>query len=429
MTEQVQCLVQQGFTPFLARNVVDARSKDNLPLSIWVVDNSSSMATKDGRKLIPTDSQDDVRLVPCSRWEELQETVLYHAQLAALLDAPTKFVFLNPPTLSSTTIDSRSRLTSDRATTWCCPQELSIAERGPEWIQDDMEHFLDHFSSVQPQGVTPLTSHLRNIYQSLLHMERKIVLVLATDGKPTDDFGYSSPMVDRDFENALSQVQSKAWIVIRLCTDDDNVLQYYQRLDDQLELSLEVLDDYLDEAQEVHSFNPWLTYSLSLHRCREMGMSCHPSFRFLDWLDERSLTRDEIIEVVRTLGLIHQWDEEKLLEGKETLSRTQNSSSSISNTTVVGHDPQAWKQFCVALNRQQKTMRSHQTQSQGDYLNAFSPWNPIKKRVTPWLDTRLLECHGATKSPLITSAVKWIATALVALLAILLQLERQSAPS
>ena len=42
-------------------------------------------------------------------------------------------------------------------------------------------------------------------------------------------------------------------------------------LDQLLELSMEVLDDFTAEAEEVHEFNPWLNYALPLHRMREMG--------------------------------------------------------------------------------------------------------------------------------------------------------------
>lgn len=313
------------------------------------------MAVSDGKRLLETASQDDVRLARCTRWEELQEAVHYHAQLAALLGAPTKFVLLN---------DTSGGPNG-------CPEEMSIGERGSEWIQDDLEKFQRRFSEVKPGGVTPLTMHLQRIHRGIQHFSEKIVLVLATDGRPTDSFGYTSATVDRAFENALRQIQSKAWVVIRLCTNEEAILDYYQKLDDQMELSLEVLDDYLDEAKEVHQHNPWLTYSLSLHRCREMGMSCHPLYRWLDWLDERSMTHAEIYHILHNLGLL-----------------------GLSKNPYSLDEPEEWNQFCNDVDREQKCLLSQKNKTTGRSLPAYSPWNPVRKRTTPWVDIRSLRQQG-----------------------------------
>lgn len=364
--ERIECLVQQGFTPSLARNILLARSRKYLPLTIWIVDNSSSMNERDGRKILTTDSQDDVRLEACSRWEELKETVEYHAQLAALLDAPTRFLMLN----------------NDPDNTESKPQEMSIGERGSEWIEDDMENFLHQFSKVRPGGVTPLTDRLQRIDQYLKQnnqTEAMIVLVLATDGKPTDEQGFTSPTVDRAFERALKKLQSRAWVVVRLCTDDSSVLNYYQKLDEEMELSLEVLDDYTDEAKEVYQHNPWLTYSLGLHRCREMGMSCHSTFRFLDWLDERALARNEIGEVLtRTFGLISDGGDDKNSILRMTCSELEED----------------WSSFCAVVHQVQETLALQRDNKHiGAELKAFFPWNPIKKQTTHWVDIRNLKKH------------------------------------
>jgi len=398
----LECLVQQGFTPSLARNVRFARSKEHLPLTIWICDNSTSMNASDGRRLVSTKSQDDVRVEPCTRWEELKETIVYHAQLAALLDAPTKFIMLN---------------SNDNGNVHPYPQEMSIAERGAEWIEDDMEYFTENFSRVHPQGATPLTEHLRRIYQSLQHhttttTTTNIVLVLATDGRPTDTHGYTSPSVDRDFENALRQVQSLAWIVVRLCTNDDSILKYYQRLDEQMELSLEVLDDYTDEAKEVQTHNPWLTYSLCLHRCREMGMSCHATFRFLDWLDERALTRDEISKVLcGTFGLID-------VDGGD-----------MDMDMDIDMD-EDWNKFCEWVQRDQE--RRTRTAPSLWTTRSLFPWNPITKRTTHWIDVRSLKRHGCNNKKALllfylndSSTKAWmisVSILLVALVAIYLRM-------
>ena len=362
--EKIECLVEQGFTPKLAKQVLKARSRENLPLTIWIVDNSASMRAKDGKQLVATRRSQDVRFKACSRMDELKETVAYHAQLAALLEAPTKFLILNP---------------SDNGS---YPQEFSIAERGSRWLEEDMDEFIEYFPKVRPKGATPITSHLQRIYYSLEHVKQKIVLVLATDGRPTDQVGFCSPSVDRAFVEALKMLQSRAWIVVRLCTNDEKVLQYYQKLDDQLELNLEVLDDFLDEAKEVHQHNPWLSYGLTMHRCREMGMSIHSNYRFLDWLDERPLSRNEIGGVLKGyFGLLgNEYD---------------------SLIDLAGHSQEDWANFCSAVQTEQKKLDLQKQTTDSAEIKAFYPWNPIRKRRTHWIDISNLNRHGRKRAAVV----------------------------
>jgi hypothetical protein len=332
----MRTLQDQGFT----RGMINAISRNNInfPLRIWVVDNSGSMSTGDGNRLIETKSTQHVKLVSCSRWTELVETVDYHCQMAALFEIPTAFRLLNDP----------GKMAGE--------QQFSIGERGPELIQEDLHTARSTMRSAQPQGVTPLAKHIFEIRENITQMRaelmatgRKVVVVLATDGLPTDAFGYSGEPARVEFENALRSLEGlPVWIVIRLCTDEDSVVDYYNTLDSNLELSLEVLDDFISEAKEVVEHNTWLNYGLPLHRIREMGFS----HRLFDLLDERKLSVDELRDFMF------------LLFGEEHFDGIP--------------DPQVdWKGFCDTMS-----VVVHSEKKQ---------WNPMTKKMDYWVDMKKLK--------------------------------------
>lgn len=329
-------LTERGFTKGLAEAL--ARNKQALPLSIWVVDNSGSMSTRDGHRIMPTPRKNEFKVLDCTRWTEMQDTVEYHAQMAAVLNSPTVFRLLNDP----------GRIAG--------PQQFSIAERGDAFIDEDLTIACSTMTNSSPGGVTPLTGHLREIHsnilaleQSLRHNGTKVVLVLATDGIPTDDRGYTSDSVKHEFTSALRKFEGlPVWIVVRLCTDEQNVVEYWNNLDVNLELSLEVLDDFTAEAKEVHAHNKWLTYGLPLHRMREMGF--HD--RVFDLLDERKLAKDELRGFFRVL---------------------------FGHGAMDGvPEPEAnWKTFIAKI--------TELTAKEGRI------WNPLTRRMEPWVDIRRLK--------------------------------------
>jgi hypothetical protein len=44
------------------------------------------------------------------------------------------------------------------------------------------------------------------------------------------------------------------WVVIRLCTDEDKMVEYWNNIDSVIELNMDVIDDPLGEAKEIHRF-------------------------------------------------------------------------------------------------------------------------------------------------------------------------------
>jgi len=173
---EINAMREQGFTTGLARAMT--QNNATFPLRIWVIDNSGSMNRPDGHRLVESATRKDVKVVSCTRWTEIQQTVDYHVQMAALLQAPTVFRLLNDP---------------GRAVG---PQQFSVCENGPDNLDHEVALAQSVMLNATPAGVTPLVAHSLGIRQNVLNLEpplrqdgTKVANLLATDGVPTDGFG------------------------------------------------------------------------------------------------------------------------------------------------------------------------------------------------------------------------------------------------
>ena len=376
---QLERLVQQGYTRGLATSLND--TKKSFARRIWLVDNSGSMQTTDGHRLVATGRDvHQVSLESCSRWEELHETVVYHIQMAAAMNAFTTFRLLNHPGAA------------------VGPQQWSIGQpQQQDGSGDNNNHVaaaLTWIQKTRPGGCTPLTQHILEIHREIVAEEhalrssgQRVVIVLATDGLPTDERGYGGPLHQEEFMTSLRMLEGlPVWIIVRLCTDEDNVVSFYNELDSQLELSVEVLDDYTSEAAQVHQHNPWLTYGLPLQRMRELGFQ----ERVFDLLDERPMTKHELRDFMAILfgrdfmdGIpdpMLDWD------GFEQHIRILNQNES--NTLVRSIKP--WKLESWFLLLCLKDTDCIDTQI-GFCLFDFCPHkNPITKKMEPWINMQKL---------------------------------------
>jgi len=104
------------------------------------------------------------------------------------------------------------------------------------------------------------------------------------------------------------------FLVIRLCTDEDDVVAFYNRIDEEEELPLEVIDDLESEAQEIcDKGNDWLTYSPMIHMIREGGTFV----KLFDLLDERKLNPLEARLLAGHLLQLEDWAPLPLSDVKE----------------------------------------------------------------------------------------------------------------
>lgn len=344
--ETINALKKQGFSEGLAKSL--SQTNTNFPLRIWLIDNSGSMQKVDGHRIIPITSgmKNELKILDCSRWDEISESVKYHVDLAALLEAPTSFRLLNNPGVT------------------VGPQQFDIGLLGPTMISAEKSKAKEIMSKARPGGATSLTKHIEEIHATVkavaptLNAEgKKVAVVIATDGLPTDSCGNAGKEMRDEFIKTLRSLEGlPVWLVIRLCTDNDDVVRFYNSLDKILELSMDVLDDFVGEAEQIYQHNKWLTYGLPLHRMREMGFHN----RIFDMLDERPLTLAEIREFCRLLFGLKDVDE-------------------LPDPAID------WKSFLTKVDMH---LRKEELQ-----------YHPVKKRMMPWISlAKLHKIYGDEES-------------------------------
>jgi len=417
----------QSYTPGLVQSL--NVTKESLALRIWIIDNSGSMQNNDGNRLVVRSKDDyphEVKMISCKRWEEMKSTVNYHIQLAETIQAPTSFRFLNNPvdddynslperfdvampfipdevihrsnscTSFYSNDDGNNRNTDhDININNCDDNNTNTNINNDDDVDDDSSDLggeqrhlsaasaLEIMDAVRPRGSTPLTKHILQIHKelqegntidTLRQNNQSIVIVIATDGLPTDKEGYSYAAQHRMFVDALKLLQGlgQLRVIIRLCTEEERVVSFYNDLDSIAGLSVEVLQDFVGQAKGVHEHNPWINYTLPLHRLREMGY--HD--QILDLLDRRPLTKEEL------------YDFSVLLFGSG--ANISDTASSKNMNSTLNSDPSDEKeqayQFCgIDLPNPSNDwvgfMRCLTRLSENEELH----WHPIKQRAKPWV--------------------------------------------
>ena len=194
--------------------VVKLRQLESFKL-VMVLDDSGSMNTH--AKPLPGAPPPGPYAPPTTRWTELCSSASAVVELAAALnDEGVDCYFLNrPPVLRVT-----------------AAAQVQAA-----------------FAFAPPSGYTPLarvTQGVLDTYRGSLG-ERKLLLVIATDGQPTDDAGnVNIPAFLRLLQNKGPSV----YVQIMACTDDDDSVAWLNEADRVIPL-VDVTDDYASERSEI----------------------------------------------------------------------------------------------------------------------------------------------------------------------------------
>lgn len=226
-------------------------SANEIYIRYFIYDDSGSMSTTDGKKF------NGNFIEKCSRWQELSEVFDFHMRVcnAGLINA--KFIFLN---------------------------------KGSFMFGEDnvnINNFIQQFDEMTG-GYTPLCAAIQSIINDMVYIQvppgRKIEVVLCTDGLSSDgDVGLKILQLIRNYPVKL---------VLKLCTDEENVVNYWNKLDHDFELNLDILDDYISESQEVYKVNPKICYPKIIHQLREFGVTN----QLFDHIDEQEFTEIDLIK-------------------------------------------------------------------------------------------------------------------------------------
>jgi hypothetical protein len=333
--ERIATLNSQGFPSGLAALMLE--HSIHHPIRIWLIDNCGTMHKSDGH-MVSQSKKGKVHVVPCTRWEEITSTVLWHAEMAAWQQTPMAVRLLQDPGAQ------------------VGPQQLGVSASKHYCSSDEVTRMKTLLKKTRPVGATsPISLHLQELFPCIqamvsifMRMEKKLTLCICTDSIPTDADGNEDPKMIQEFLTTLQQlVDWPVQVVMRLSTDEERVVQFYRNLQVSHEAFREkvmVLDDYISECQHVQENNPWLNYGYPLHLCREEGIRVP----LLDALSERPLHQSELCEMV-------------LLIFGERICCAQT-------------DYPKFRKTLQLFNKETGVL-----------------WNPIKKKFVPWVDLKRLD--------------------------------------
>jgi len=177
---------------------------------VLLLDDSGSMAT--AATAVDASPGDDTFGRRATRWSELQRYCNTVVDLAAALDADGIDVrFLNRPGFS---------------------RVANMAQVAPAF--------------APPSGGTPLATAVSGILREKAQViaERKLLLVIATDGEPSDAGGISG------FTQVLRDRPANVYVSIVACTDDEASIGYLSKLDRDIP-RIDVCDDFQSERREI----------------------------------------------------------------------------------------------------------------------------------------------------------------------------------
>lgn len=224
---------------------------------ILVADDSSSMATRVETPSAATGAHEAAFAPSRTRWMELKEFSAIVVDIASLMDSTGMDIyFLNRPPLRSV-----------------------VSPNDPDLLRA---------FAAPPSGSTPLVATLNRIYneQCARDLERKHIIIIATDGQPNEGI--------EKFKDVLAHRPKNTSVTILACTDDEAAVGYLNYID-RIIPGLDVVDDYYSECREILAVQgSSFAFTFGDYVVKVLLGSIDPD---MDALDERKLTAREATRV------------------------------------------------------------------------------------------------------------------------------------
>lgn len=232
--------------------------RDNSEYTFICLDNSLSMESYDDGKIFRLDSlKGIICLKNINRWQELKEKSIQIAEYNLKRKLTTCYYLLNP--LNGNWVSEIDFIIID-PNKKDCHKKLDILKN-------------TILSCNNIRGNTPLDKITQEFHQFIKknNLEnKKICYNIITDGEPNNREGF-----ERELRRCAKDYS--VFLVINLCTDNENIISYYDDLDVKLgnEMSgIDVIDDLEGEAKQVRGCgNLFFVYSFNIHLSRMAG--CH----------------------------------------------------------------------------------------------------------------------------------------------------------
>ena len=235
--------------------------QDKCHEAFYIIDNSGSMNNGDGKIFECRRSDGHVtQRSNITRWQEAGSKTLQIAQYNVQRNMRASYYLLNPT----------------RSSRWECGTDFITVDPTSDQVQQQLTALERLLLPRNVCGGTPLHKIAAHFNRELLQLraptmnsrEATVNFNVITDGQPDN-----KALFERELRN-LAQ-NHNIFLTVNLCTDNQEVIAYYNELDTALgtEVSgMDVIDDMLGEMEEIEQAgNTFFVYSHHIHVARMAG--------------------------------------------------------------------------------------------------------------------------------------------------------------